>query len=348
MRGRTGSLAVPARRWWAAQAASGGHAVPTRLPCTCMGASPASRVLFSAASAHVLPARGRAVATRATAASRTRRRSVATPRWLRAERATRAWGPGGRAVAPRPDSSARARGVSPALLVLFAAARARRLGGASFRIEPRAPASPAGHTSPSAPTSRGKRASGPSGHAVPARLPCTCTGASPALLAARARRSGARAMAARAGVASKAALARKRQRYPTMSSAAREAAFRIEPRGRTRGTRSSRPGASGRAVTVRPPDSRARARGRGRRCTCFSRPPARASRQPSAARHLRALAWFGRWRWHRTGAAGAIPRAGAFDKTPTSSSARFRTMAAGRPCADGRRRHQRRSEGQGE
>jgi hypothetical protein len=37
MPGRTGSLAVPARRWWAAQAASGGHAAPARLPCTCMG-----------------------------------------------------------------------------------------------------------------------------------------------------------------------------------------------------------------------------------------------------------------------------------------------------------------------
>ena len=84
------------------------------------------------------------------------------------------------------------------------------------------------------------------GHAVPARLPCRCTRlrrrcsrSPPPVLAAQ--RRGASAVAARAAAASKVALARNRRAMRRASfpanegSAAREAAFRIEPRAPRRG-----------------------------------------------------------------------------------------------------------------
>jgi hypothetical protein len=61
----------------------------------------------------------------------------------------------------------------------------------------------------------------------------------------------------------------------------------------------SGPGERGPAVAPCPSDSRARARGLRRRCSCSS-PPVAAARQPGTVRWLRALARLRTWRWHGT------------------------------------------------
>ena len=95
----------------------------------------------------------------------------------------------------------------------------------------------------------------------------------------------------------------------------------------------SRPGASGRAVTPCPPDSRARARGLRRRCSCSSPPTALAARRLGAVRCLRAAA-ASRSRVRRLPA--RRPRRGATSRTRSRGPARERpgghAASARLPC----------------
>ena len=108
-------------------------------------------------------------------------------------------------------------------------------GSASARIRLSAKSAAAAWAPSSWPEGSGARAAG--GHAESARLPCTCVElrrrcscSSPSTPASRS--PGARAVAARPSATTKGALARKTRSSfaANRGSAAREAAFRIEPR----------------------------------------------------------------------------------------------------------------------
>ena len=167
---------------------------------------------------------------------------------------------------------------SSALLVLLAAARgcvssARRAGfaakegsagrEAAFRIEFRALFSPAQRRAGvRAERTVATRRARPGGHAVPARLPCT--GFSDA----------ARALRRRPSPRSRRPGAVRCRSAPRSPSPPRDYEPNTQP-----GARRPR----GQAVTPCPPGSRARAWGFARRRSCFSPPPARASRRPGAS-----------------------------------------------------------------
>ena len=137
----------------------------------------------------------------------------------------------------------------------------------------------------------------PSRHGAHAKLPCTGIAASSALLVLLAAARGCVSSARRAGFAAK------------EGSAAREAAFRIELRApasparchRRAGVRAERAvaarRASGHAVTLRPPDSRARARSFAGAAPAVRRLAGSAACGGCAPPRLR------HWHWNGVGAA---------------------------------------------
>jgi hypothetical protein len=223
----------------------------------------------------------RAVAARAGAASRTPCRAVFSPRSVSPPRG---YEPNERPATPCPPvSRARARGLrrrcscsSPPALT------SRRPDAVRCRRAPRSLSQLRWRTRRT--RSRGSAGERPSGHAVPARLPCTCMGASPALLVLAAathadvssarRQCGAGARCRGFEKCAGTEPTRRSGFAADEGSAAREAAFRIEPRAPASPDRAARLRAEravgarrarGRAVAARPPDSCAPAKRPGRR-----------------------------------------------------------------------------------